>query len=80
MGRPAKVVADEVASCARGIDIYIRRMERLFGGGHLSEADLLRSYAGGFLSFHSKVENSLERLFVGVLMKRFRQMIGWSVR
>jgi hypothetical protein len=46
-------------------------MERLYGSGALGRPDLNRVYAGAFLSFHTYVERSLERLFLGLLMGRF---------
>jgi hypothetical protein len=45
-------------------------MERLYDDGRLTVVDLGRVYAGAFLSFHTFIERSLERLFLGLLMSR----------
>jgi hypothetical protein len=67
---PSKV-AGEVASRAAGLNAYVARMERLRDAGELSRPDLNRVYGGAFLSFHTYVERSIERLFLGLLMGRF---------
>jgi hypothetical protein len=46
-------------------------MERLYADRKIGRPDLNRVYGGAFLSFHTYVERSLERLFLGVLMGRF---------
>ena len=68
--RPTKEVADEVASRARGLNNYMRRLESLHASGDLSATDVKRAQAGALLAFHTYVERSLERLFLGVVMNR----------
>ena len=71
MPRAPSTVAGEVASRARSLVYYVARMERLFNARELGRPDLNRAYAGAFLSFYTYVERSLERLFIGIVMKRF---------
>lgn len=71
MARPPSKVADEVASRGQGLAAYAARMERLYADRKIGRPDLNRVYAGAFLSFHTYVERSLERLFLGLLMGRF---------
>jgi hypothetical protein len=70
MPSPPDRVALEVAARARGLNAYVRRMERLYAAGELARPDLNRVYGGAFLSFHTYIERSLERLFLGILMRR----------
>ncbi len=70
MSPQLKVVADEVSSRAKGLRDYANRMERLRSSRNISETDLNRVYAGAFLSFHTFLERSLERAFLGLLMGR----------
>lgn len=69
---PATCVARDFAAHARGLDHYIARIERGHLKGAISERDLERVYAGGMLSFANLVEQSLERLFIGLLTNRLR--------
>jgi hypothetical protein len=69
-------VADEVASRARGLNDYVRRMEKLHIAGLLSDNDLRRVYAGAYLDFVTYLERSMERLFLGILMGRLVCQIG----
>lgn len=71
MPKPASVIADEVASRARGLNSYVLRMEGLHADGKLSTVDVRRVHAGALISFQAFVEQSLERLFMGILMGRF---------
>lgn len=70
MTQPVNRVAAEVASRAKGLRDYVGRMERLFVAGALSLPDLHRVHAGAFISFHTYLERSLERTFLGLLMYR----------
>jgi len=45
-------------------------MERLHATGAVTPVDVGRVYGGAFLAFHTYFERSLERLFLGLLMKR----------
>jgi hypothetical protein len=45
-------------------------MERLFAAHEIGRPDLHRVYGGAFLAFATYVERSLERLFLGIVMKR----------
>ena len=67
MGRPATDWADDVASRARGVLLYAQRMDRLFSQGAIPRTDIERAYAGSFLSFYAYLEQSIGRLFVGLL-------------
>lgn len=67
MGAPARKVADDVRSRARGLEAYVGRMDRLSARQELGQADLRRVYGGAFLSFYTYFERSVERLFVGLL-------------
>jgi hypothetical protein len=71
MPRPASKVADEVAARARSLNAYVDRLERLYGRRELGRPDLNRAYAGALIAFHTYVERSLERLFLGLVMRRF---------
>jgi hypothetical protein len=71
MASSPSTVSDAVAARARGLGSYVRRMERLYDARELGRPDLNRVYGGAFLAFHTYVERSLERLFLGLLMKRF---------
>ena len=71
MPKPALSVAREFASRARGLDMYLRRIEKLHSQGNLPRSDVERAYAGVFLEFHAFLERSLERLFLGLLRGRF---------
>lgn len=70
MSNPASVVADGLASRARGLDLYLNRIEKLHSLGKLSSRDIERAHAGGFLEFHAYLERSIERLFLGLLRER----------
>src|SRR6185369_9711851 len=70
MSRPSSVVADDIASRARGLDLFLQRIERLHRGRRLSQSDVKRAYSGGFLEFYAYAERSLERLFLGLLRGR----------
>ena len=72
MSRPATHWADDVAARARGMNLYVQRMDRLFCQGSIPRADIERVYAGSLLAFHTYLESSMERLFVGLLMGRFQ--------
>ena len=71
MPRPSSVIADDVASRARGLDLFLQRIERLHRERKLSKGDVERAYSGGFLEFYAFAERSLERLFLGLLRGRF---------
>jgi len=70
MARPASRVADELAAHARGLNQYLRRIERLFVERRLPRADVHRAYGGAFLSFYVDLERAIENLFMGLLMRR----------
>lgn len=70
MAAPASKIAGEVQARARGLEAYVGRMERLAARGELGASDLHRVYSGAFLSFHTYLERSIERLFLGLLMGR----------
>lgn len=72
MPKPAAGIAKDVASRARGLDLYLRRMERLHKDGAISTRDVERAYAGGFLEFQAYVERSIEHLFLGLLRGRLK--------
>ena len=71
MPRPASTVADEVQARARGLTAYVDRLERLHSEGRLSRGDVARAHAGALLGFYTFTEQSIERLFLGILMGRF---------
>lgn len=71
MPRPASSWGDEVASRARGMNLYVTRMDHLHAQRLISRVDIDRIYAGGFLTFYTFLERSLERLFIGLLVRRF---------
>jgi len=48
----------------------MKRLESLHASGALSQTDISRAQAGALLAFHTYVERSLERLFIGLLMRR----------
>ena len=72
MHKSADTVAHEVATRAKSVDAFLNRIERLRGQGYLSNKDAERSYTGAFLEFHAFVEQSIERLFVGLLRERLK--------
>jgi hypothetical protein len=47
-------------------------MERLFARGLMSERDLLLAYGGAILTFHAFTENTIERLFLGLVAGRLQ--------
>lgn len=63
-------IAGDVASRGRGLAYYVQRVERVHRAGHLARSDVLRAYAGAFLGFYAYTERSLERLFLGTVMRR----------
>ncbi len=71
MPAAATKVSREVAARARGLNAYVGRMEKLFGTKAISRVDINRTYAGACLGFCTYAERSLERLFLGLLMRRF---------
>ena len=71
MASPPSTVAAEVRSRASGLNAYVARMERLYAANELGRPDLHRVYGGAFMAYATYVERSLERLFLGILMKRF---------
>jgi hypothetical protein len=70
MPRSSSVIGDEIASRARGLDLFLQRTERLHRERRLSRGDVERAYSGGFLEFYAYAERSLERLFLGLLRGR----------
>ncbi len=70
MSRPASDIAGKLAQRARGIDSFVKKLERLHREGRLTRTDVERAYAGAFLSFFAFYENKWEELFLGVLMSR----------
>lgn len=70
MPRSTASVADEVTSRARGVDLFLRRIERLHADHRLPRRDVERAYAGGFLEFYAFAERAIERLFIGLLRGR----------
>lgn len=67
MARPAVRVADSVASRARGLIQYTKRVEKGYRAGALSSADVGRCYGGALLFFYPAVDQALERIFCGLL-------------
>ena len=67
MAAKAESVANDVASRARGLLIYLNRLERLHDERRLYDVDLHRAYAGAWISFTAFCEQSIERLFLGLL-------------
>lgn len=70
--RVASAIATEVASRARGLDLFLRRIERLHAERRLPAQDVERAYAGALLEFHAYTERAVERLFVGLLRGRLK--------
>ena len=70
--RTASIVSEELASRARGLEQYVRRMDELHIDREISDVDIRRIYAGAMMNFYSAVERSIERLFMGLLMRRFQ--------
>jgi hypothetical protein len=70
MANAPSTVAGEVRSRANGLNAYVARMERLFATNELGRPDLHRVYGGAFMAYATYVERSLERLFLGIVMKR----------
>ena len=66
----SEIVADDVASRSRGLLIYLNRLERLHKKREVFDTDLHRAYAGAWISFTAFCEQSLERLFLGLLTGR----------
>ena len=70
MSRPANSAHAELAAHARGLNLYLGRLERLTRGGTVPSADVQRAYAGAFLSFYVDLERGIEDVFMGLLMGR----------
>lgn len=70
MARPAKQIADALASKALGLSRYVGRVEEQFNAGGLRRADVHRAYAGAFVYFHLHLETAIDDLFMGYLMNR----------
>ena len=70
MPKPSSRVAKDVASRARGLQWYLRRVESLHTSNSLSKKDVERIYGGSFLEFHAFLELSIEGLFIGLLKGR----------
>ena len=50
--------------------MYLRRIERLHADGAVALRDVLRAYGGAYLEFHGYAEQSIGRLFVGLVVGR----------
>ena len=72
MVKQSLAVASDVQSRAKGIDQYLKRIERLHSIGDLSSRDAERAYTGGFLEFHAFSERAIEKLFIGLLQGSLR--------
>ena len=70
MAKSAKTIFDRVVSRSRGLDLYVKKMERLYRGGSISRVDIERVYAGSFILFYTVVERAIESLFIGLLTGR----------
>jgi len=70
MAKPASSLAEALHSHARGLDRYLDRLEGELRAGRLSRRDVTRAYGGAFLSFYVRLEDSVEALFMGLLMGR----------
>jgi hypothetical protein len=75
---PATEVSNALAGRARTITLHVRRLDKAHQNGTLGTGDLDFAYAGAFLAWCTSLESSLEKLFIGVLMKRYE--ISASVR
>lgn len=64
---PASTLADRLARQANQELAYVRRMERSFLAGAVKPHDVLRVYAGGYLTFYTKLERTIEDLFIELL-------------
>ena len=72
MGKNSSKVATDVAARAKGLDRYLKKIEKLRIKGRLVDRDTERAYTGGFLEFHAYLERSIERLFLGLLQGRLQ--------
>ena len=72
MPRSSSVISSNVYSRAKGLDQYLKKIERLRTAHQLSNTDAERAYTGGFLEFHAFIERQIERLFVGLLLGALR--------
>ena len=70
MPRESSAIASEVASRARGLDLYLKRVEGLHSRGLLTVKDVERAYTGGFLEFYAHLERAIEKLFLGLLARK----------
>lgn len=70
MPNPAARVSQELAGAAKSLDQYLRRQETLRNEGRLTLRDLNMAYGMAFLSFHTRLEASIEDLFLGIVMGR----------
>lgn len=68
--RHAKTIAESLKQSARGTEGYLNRLEGLHAEKRLSERDVTRAYEGAFLAFYTGLERHIERLFMGILMRR----------
>jgi len=62
----------QVASRAKGVVYYVNRMERLYDdrlslSAPITNTDVDRAFAGGFLLFYAYLERAVECYFVGLL-------------
>ena len=61
-----------MASRALGLERYLAKIENLRGRNLVSIKDTERAYIGAFLEYYSHLENSIEKLFVGLLRGALR--------
>jgi len=71
MPNSSNVWGDNIASRARGLNLYINRFESLYRAGHISLSDTEKIYSSAILSFYAYLENAFEQYFVGLLMGRY---------
>jgi len=64
---PATDLADKLTREARGLELYVLRVEALARDRRVPKADAERAYAAGFILFYTSVERTLEQLFIGLL-------------
>ena len=72
MPKPAITIYDKLISKARGLNLYLGRIDKLQRIRDLRLEDAEKAYAGALLEFHAFFETSIENLFLGLLRGRIQ--------
>lgn len=72
MAKPALKVHDDLTRRALAISRHITRVSAAHSSGQLNSSDLDQAYSGAYLAWFTALENSIEDLFLGLLVGTYR--------